>query len=49
MGNRGSAKGFSGAQEASKEIMYDQCDILVVAAMEKSVTMENAAKINAKV
>ncbi|KAJ0178007.1 hypothetical protein K1T71_006880 [Dendrolimus kikuchii] len=47
--NKGSAKGFPGAQETGPELMYEKCDILVVAALEKAVTKEVAPKLNCKV
>ncbi|KPJ04385.1 Glutamate dehydrogenase, mitochondrial [Papilio xuthus] len=47
--NRGSIKGFPGAQETGPELMYEKCDILVVAAMEKAITQDNAGKIKCKV
>ncbi|XP_050680130.1 glutamate dehydrogenase, mitochondrial-like [Leptidea sinapis] len=47
--NRGSAKGFQGATETGPELMFEKCDILVVAALEKAITHENAPKINCKI
>lgn len=47
--NRGSVKGFSGAKEVGPEIMYEKCDILVVAAMEKAITVDNVEKLQCKV
>lgn len=47
--NKGSAKGFSGASETGPEIMFEKHDILVVAAMEKTLTQDNAEKLSCKV
>ncbi|XP_075975955.1 glutamate dehydrogenase, mitochondrial-like [Anticarsia gemmatalis] len=47
--NKRSAKGFPGGKEAGPELLYEKCDILVVAAMEKTITSEVATKINCKV
>ncbi|CAH0716631.1 unnamed protein product, partial [Brenthis ino] len=47
--NKGSAKGFSGASETGPEIMFEKHDILVVAAMEKTLTQDNANKLNCKI
>ncbi|XP_032526943.1 glutamate dehydrogenase, mitochondrial-like [Danaus plexippus] len=47
--NRGSAKGFSGATECGPELLYEKTDILVVAAMEKAITVKNADKLNCKI
>ncbi|XP_038221043.1 glutamate dehydrogenase, mitochondrial-like [Zerene cesonia] len=47
--NKGSVKGFPGAQECGPELMYEKCDILVVAALEKTITSENASKFNCKI
>ncbi|XP_023935183.2 glutamate dehydrogenase, mitochondrial [Bicyclus anynana] len=49
MGNKGSAKGFKGATECGPELLYEECDILVAAAMEKMITQENAGKLNCKI
>ncbi|CAH3996415.1 unnamed protein product [Pieris brassicae] len=46
--HRGSAKGFQGAKECGPELMFEKCDILVVAAFEKTITHENAGKLNCK-
>ncbi|KAG7309558.1 hypothetical protein JYU34_004011 [Plutella xylostella] len=48
-GNKGSAKGFPGAKESGPELLFQQCDILVLAALEKSVNQDTAAKINCKI
>ncbi|XP_048477723.1 glutamate dehydrogenase, mitochondrial [Plutella xylostella] len=48
-GNKGSAKGFPGAKESGPELLFQQCDILVLAALEKSVDQDTAAKINCKI
>lgn len=46
----GTIVGFPGASEYKGEnLMYEPCDILVPAAVEKVITSENAGKINAKV
>ncbi|CAG4987704.1 unnamed protein product, partial [Parnassius apollo] len=47
--NRGSAKGFPGAKEVGPEAFFEKCDILVLAAMEKAVTQENAGKLQCKI
>ncbi|CAH2040871.1 unnamed protein product, partial [Iphiclides podalirius] len=47
--NKGSAKGFPGAKETGPELMFEKCDILVLAAMEKAVTAENAGKLQCRV
>ncbi|XP_068626155.1 glutamate dehydrogenase, mitochondrial-like [Battus philenor] len=47
--HKGSAKGFPGAKETGPDLLYEKCDILVVAAMEKTITQENAGKIKCKV
>lgn len=47
--NKGSAKGFPGGKEVGPDLMFEQCDILIVAAMEKVLTHANASKINCKV
>lgn len=47
--NRGSVKGFPGAKEVGPELLYEKCDILIVAAMEKALTHENAPKLNCKI
>lgn len=47
--NRGSVKGFSGAKEAGPEVLFEKCDILVLAAFEKTINHENASKLNCKV
>ncbi|XP_030031297.2 glutamate dehydrogenase, mitochondrial-like [Manduca sexta] len=47
--NKGSVKGFSGAKEMGPELLFEKCDILVVAAMEKTVNTEVASKLNCKV
>uniref|UniRef100_A0A0N4Z0J8 Glutamate dehydrogenase n=1 Tax=Parastrongyloides trichosuri TaxID=131310 RepID=A0A0N4Z0J8_PARTI len=47
----GTLKGYSGGEnvENFSEIMYRDCDILIPAACEKSITLENVEKIKAKV
>ncbi|XP_039286605.1 glutamate dehydrogenase, mitochondrial isoform X2 [Nilaparvata lugens] len=46
----GSIVGFPGAQAYTGEnLMYEQCDIFIPAAIEKVITKENAHKINAKI
>lgn len=48
--NNGTLKGFPGAQEYTGEsLLFEECDILVPAAMEKVITKENADKINCKI
>ncbi|XP_041968508.1 glutamate dehydrogenase, mitochondrial-like [Aricia agestis] len=48
--NKGSVKGFPGAREVGKDdVMYEQVDILVVAAVEKTITPAVAAKLNCKI
>lgn len=49
MRNKGSAKGFKGAEETSKDIIFSKCDILVAAAHEKTITAEVAQKLQCKV
>lgn len=48
-GNKRSAKGFPGAKEVGPELLFEKCDILILAAMEKALTGDNASKIKAKV
>lgn len=49
-GKHRTIKGFTGAKEVPKdEIMYKPCDILILAAMEKTVTSDNAPKLQTKV
>lgn len=44
--DNGSIVGFPGAQAYQGEgLMYEPCDIFVPAAVEKSITIENAHKI----
>ena len=52
--NKGSINGFPGAKEILtgsriKEGLELECDILIPAAMEKQIHMENAGRIKAKV
>ncbi|XP_026731610.1 glutamate dehydrogenase, mitochondrial-like isoform X2 [Trichoplusia ni] len=47
--NKKSAKGFPGAKEVGPELLFEKCDILILAAMEKALTGDNASKVNAKV
>lgn len=47
--NKGNAKGFPGAQEKGPELLYEPCDFIVAAAVEKFVTAEVASKLNCKV
>ena len=53
-GNKGSINGFPGAQEIwtgarIKEGLELECDVLIPAAMEKQIHMENAGRIKARV
>lgn len=46
----GTVNGFPGAKPYEGEnLMFEPCDILVPAAVEKVITSKNAAKIQAKV
>ena len=46
----GSVSGFAGAdQVTNEELLQLECDILVPAALENQITMENAASVNAKI
>jgi len=48
--NKGSIVGFPGAEEYKGEsLLFEECDILVPAAMEKVIHKDNAAKIKAKI
>ncbi|KAI5644576.1 hypothetical protein NE865_03465 [Phthorimaea operculella] len=47
--NKGSAKGFPGAKESSSDIMFEKYDILVLAAMEKTIKTEEAQKLQCKI
>ncbi|XP_059061497.1 glutamate dehydrogenase, mitochondrial-like [Achroia grisella] len=49
MKNKGSAKGFPGAKEVGPELLFEKCDILVVAAKEKTITVDVARKLNCKI
>lgn len=49
MKNKGSAKGYSGAKEVGPELLFEKHDILVLAAMEKTLTQENVKQLNCKV
>ncbi|KXJ81598.1 hypothetical protein RP20_CCG019078 [Aedes albopictus] len=42
-------KGFKGAKETKEDLLLHPCDILIPAAVEKSINSENAAKIQAKI
>ncbi|XP_035781179.1 glutamate dehydrogenase, mitochondrial-like [Anopheles albimanus] len=42
-------KGFPKATEFAGDLLLEQCDILIPAAVEKSITAENAKKIKAKI
>ncbi|XP_055614199.1 glutamate dehydrogenase, mitochondrial [Uranotaenia lowii] len=44
-----SLKGFPNAKEVKEDLMIHPCDILVPAAIEKSITSDNAGKIQAKI
>lgn len=44
-----SVKGFPGGKEYPGAIIEEQCDILVLAAMEQAITKGNANKIKCKV
>ncbi|XP_037050671.1 glutamate dehydrogenase, mitochondrial isoform X1 [Bradysia coprophila] len=47
---KGTINGFPGAKAYSGEnLMFEQCDIFVPAAVEKVITSENASKIQAKI
>ncbi|KAJ8719247.1 hypothetical protein PYW07_016803 [Mythimna separata] len=46
--NKKSAKGYPAAQPAGEDLMYQKCDILVVAAKEKVILADNADKVQAK-
>ena len=47
--NGGSVVGYSGAQAASDDILYNNCDVLLACACEKTITKNNADRIQAKV
>ncbi|PZC79201.1 glutamate dehydrogenase, mitochondrial [Helicoverpa armigera] len=47
--NKRSAKGFPNGKAVGKELLYEKCDILVVAATEKTLTADNAGKIKARI
>lgn len=42
-------KGFKGAKEVSEDLLHHKCDILIPAAIEKSINSDNAEKIQAKI
>ncbi len=46
----GSVAGFPGADQiTNEELLQLECDVLVPAALENQITMENAASVNAKI
>ncbi|XP_028044217.1 glutamate dehydrogenase, mitochondrial-like [Bombyx mandarina] len=47
--NKGSAKGYPNAKDVGPDLLYENCDILVVAAMEKTLSQQVAAKLNCKI
>lgn len=48
-GNKGSLKGYSNGKEFSGQLIEEPCDILIMSAMEKSITSKNAPNIKAKI
>lgn len=47
--NKGSIKGFPGASDYSGDLLKEECDILMPCAKEKSIDVDNAGDIKAKV
>ncbi|XP_026333453.1 glutamate dehydrogenase, mitochondrial-like isoform X2 [Hyposmocoma kahamanoa] len=47
--NKGSAKGYKGAEETNKDVIFTKCDIIVAAAHEKTITSEVASKLQCKI
>ena len=47
MQQTGGTKGFEGYQDGGKKYLFNDCEILIPAAMEGVITKENANKIKA--